>query len=182
MLEIKFISEGNRKPITYFRKINEHVVCLDLSTENTSGFHTYVDGRNEGDFSNFKTIYKQIDNLTYFSNDGSIWIEPTKEAIINVEFSGELDDRHIIPNEVEVLTNKGKVLVTKANNWEYTFSILESENIEILDAEELNGFEKTIDGETIKYHSDAPTWQEKIDAQVLYTALMTDTLVEEGEL
>lgn len=29
--------------------------------------------------------------------------------------------------------------------------------------------------------STEPTWQETIEAQVLYTALMTDTILEEGE-
>ena len=55
-----------------------------------------------------------------------------------------------------------------------------------------HGWTKFIDGEFIvdeakkseileeeKRQAEAPTWEERIDAQVLYTALLTDSLLEE---
>lgn len=191
MLEIKFKGE-NKKELTFFRRLNEHVVIVGLDTNNTYGFNTYINGEEAGDFSDYTTIYykekqratgirDEKADLTYFSNDGSVYVEPKVMKNVYVYFDGQIDDSHEIPKEVTVATNVGSVIVTENNNWIGTVEAPESTEVEIQNATEIDGFDVEYFKNTVNYTSTAATWQEKIEAQVLYTAMMTDTIVEEDE-
>ena len=108
MIKIKYNNSNVFEEVT-FSKIN-NIVSLKGATENNSGFKTYrMSGEQLGDFSDYTTTYRLLDDEVQYSNDGSVWIEPEP-------------------------------------------------------------YEPTEPTE--------PTWQETIEAQVLYTAMMTDTLIE----
>ena len=45
--------------------------------KNNSGFKTYrMSGEQLGDFSDYTTTYRLLDNEVQYSNDGSVWVEP----------------------------------------------------------------------------------------------------------
>ena len=109
MIKIKYNNSTNFEEVT-FSKIG-NIVSLKGATENNSGFTTYrMSGEQLGDFSDFTTTYRLLDGEVQYSNDGSVYAEPT--------FSEQPSDPH-------------------------------------------------------------PTQLDRIEAQVLYTALMTETLIEE---
>lgn len=78
MVKIKFNNEKEFREVGFSR--TENTATLTGTTEeNTSGFTTWRnDGVTQlGDFSDFTTVYKvDTDSITY-SNDGSIYVEPT---------------------------------------------------------------------------------------------------------
>ena len=75
MIKIKYNNQENFEEVT-FSKI-DNIVSLKGATENNSGFTTYrLSGEQLGDFSDYTTTYRLLDDEVQYSNDGSIWTEP----------------------------------------------------------------------------------------------------------
>ena len=75
MIKIKYNNSNIFEEVT-FSKIG-NIVSLKGSTENNSGFKTYrMSGEQLGDFSDYTTTYRLLDDEVQYSNDGSIWVEP----------------------------------------------------------------------------------------------------------
>ena len=70
MIYIKFNNEENKTSVTYLRRINDNVMLIRDVEANTSGFKTYIDGEQVGDFSEYTTIYRVKDNNVYYANNG----------------------------------------------------------------------------------------------------------------
>ena len=117
---IKVLFNGSKKEYEVaFHKNSDHVCTLtgNKIPQSKKGFLTFrMSGEQLGDWSDYTTVYRILEDGVQFSNDGSVWTEP--EPV-------ELPDP------------------------------------EIVDA------------------APQPTQIDRIEAQVLYTALMTDTLLEE---
>ena len=75
MIKVKYNNQENFEEVTFSKTGN--IVSLKGTTENNSGFKTYrLSGEQLGDFSDFTTIYRILDDEVQYSNDGSIWVEP----------------------------------------------------------------------------------------------------------
>lgn len=75
-MKIKYNNSNTFEEVT-FSKIG-NIVSLKGTKENNSGFKTYrMSGEQLGDFSDFTTTYHILDDEVQYSNDGSIWVEPT---------------------------------------------------------------------------------------------------------
>lgn len=75
MIKIKYNNQENFEEVT-FSKIG-NIVSLKGTTENNSGFKTYrMSGEQLGDFSDYTTTYRLLDDEVQYSNDGSVWVEP----------------------------------------------------------------------------------------------------------
>lgn len=61
-----------------FTRISDHVVELYGVTKAPSGFTTWrMDGVTQlGDFSDYTTVYRVLDNAVQLSDDGSVYVEP----------------------------------------------------------------------------------------------------------
>ena len=76
MIKIKYNNQENFEEVS-FSKLEENIVSLKGATENNSGFTTYrMSGDQLGDFSDYTTTYRLLDDEVQYSNDGSIWVEP----------------------------------------------------------------------------------------------------------
>lgn len=76
MIKIKYNNSNIFEEVT-FSKIG-NIVSLKGATENNSGFKTYrMSGEQLGDFSDYTTTYRLLDDEVQYSNDGSVWVEPT---------------------------------------------------------------------------------------------------------
>lgn len=95
MIKIKFNNDNIFHEVEFSR--TENTVTLKGITEpNTSGFCTYrLNGEQLGDFSDYRTIYKQGDNYIEYSNDGSVYEEPRK---IEIELSKEEQYQNLVVN------------------------------------------------------------------------------------
>ncbi len=77
MIKIKF-NDSDELLESGFTRISDHVVELYGVTKAPSGFTTWrMDGVTQlGDFSDYTTIYRTLDNAVQLSDDGSVYVEP----------------------------------------------------------------------------------------------------------
>ena len=75
MIKIKYNNSNTFEEVTFSKTGN--IVSLKGATENNSGFKTYrMSGEQLGDFSDYTTTYRLLDDEVQYSNDGSVWVEP----------------------------------------------------------------------------------------------------------
>ena len=87
-----------------------------------SGFILIDDEDNEYDYSDYSTLYRTVDGGFQYSNDGSIWIEPTKSITVKITWNDSEDHDKVRPSSVavEVFDNRasiGTVTLSLNNNW-----------------------------------------------------------------
>lgn len=185
MIKIKFNNETEFKNCNIFRRININVIMIDFNSDNISGFSTYnIDGEQLGDFSDYTTIYRKTEDYTYYSNDGSIWKEPTKDVLF-FAYWDTVPDVSVIPDEITLKIKSTEdvevnIIVKKSEGWVYVFNCLEHEDYSIISAE-VTDFTGEISKNSVNftYTKVVPTWQDEIEAQLTYTALCTNTLLKE---
>ena len=78
MIKIRYNNRNSFEEVTFYR--NGNLVTMTPTTPNTSGFTTWkLDGKTQlGDFSDFTTVYKVDGESVTYSNDGSVYVEPSK--------------------------------------------------------------------------------------------------------
>ena len=75
MIKIKYNNQENFEEVTFSK--TDNIVSLKGTKENNSGFKTYrLSGEQLGDFSDYTTTYRLLDDEVQYSNDGSVWVEP----------------------------------------------------------------------------------------------------------
>lgn len=79
MIKVLFHGETDMREVSFSRD-SEHVVTLIGEVpEVINGFLTYrMNGQPLGDFSEYKTVYRRIENGMQMSDDGSVWAEPER--------------------------------------------------------------------------------------------------------
>lgn len=78
MIKIKINASDEIREVTFSRH-SEHVIELGgIADAPTTGFTTWrMDGVTQlGDFSDYTTVYRTLDNAVQLSNDGSVYVEP----------------------------------------------------------------------------------------------------------
>ena len=78
MIKIKINASDEIREVTFSRH-SEHVIELGgIAEAPTTGFTTWrMDGVTQlGDFSDYTTVYRTLDNAVQLSDDGSVYVEP----------------------------------------------------------------------------------------------------------
>ena len=78
MIKIKINASDEIREVTFSRH-REHVIELGgIADAPTTGFTTWrMDGVTQlGDFSDYTTVYRILDNAVQLSDDGSVYVEP----------------------------------------------------------------------------------------------------------
>ena len=91
------------------------------------GFVLIDEEENEYDYSAYSTLYRDVESGYQYSNNGEIWVEPTKEVKV---FATWVDDDNILKKrpssiKVDVLVNEvflEQITLKGANNWEKAYS------------------------------------------------------------
>lgn len=101
MIKVKF----NNSAIFHdceFSRLSDHVITLgECKVENTSGFTTYrMSGEQLGDFSDYTTIYRLMNDAVQYSNDGSVYIEPQPEPDPTPSLEERVNDLEIALCEI----------------------------------------------------------------------------------
>ena len=122
-----------------------------------SGFTLIDDMGNEYDYSAYSTIYRTIEGGYQYSNNGEIWVEPTKEIIIQVFWNDNNDEEKKRPSSIklDVFDNEeaiGTVTLNAKNNWTKKYeNVPFSHNYTIM-APDCKGYEKYVMGTTVAYN------------------------------
>lgn len=76
MLNVKFLNEESIKQVD-IKQISPNVVEITGTVKNTSGFHVLDDDGNvRGKYEDYTTIYRELDESFFLSNDNSVYTEP----------------------------------------------------------------------------------------------------------
>ena len=167
MLSLNYVGEYDSYEVEFDR--NEHVVTLkgDFPIK-TTGFYLSQPGKiNDLNYTAFNTVYKVIAGGVQFSDDGSVWVEPTRDVTVQAVWDDYNDIEGLRPESVAVTVN-GKSVMLEADAWSITYEdIKESEVIEITDAADITGYDKTINGTTVVYHHEyldpTPSLEERVN-------------------
>ena len=180
MLSLNYVGEHDSYEVEFDR--NEHVVTLkgDFPIK-TTGFYLSQPGKiNDLNYTAFNTVYRVIAGGVQFSDDGSVWVEPTKDVTVQAIWDDHNNIDGLRPASVAVTVN-GKVVMLEADAWSITYeAIKESEVIEVTDAADINGYDKTINGTTVAYHHEhldpTPSLEERVNDLEIAVCELADAI------
>ena len=180
MLSLNYVGEYDSYEVEFDR--NEHVVTLkgDFPIK-TTGFYLSQPGKiNDLNYTAFKTVYRVIAGGVQFSDDESVWVEPTRDVTVQAVWDDHNDIEKLRPESVAVTVN-GKVVMLEADAWSITYeAIKESEVIEVTDAADINGYDKTINGTTVVYHHEyldpTPSLEERVNDLEIAVCELADVI------
>lgn len=180
MLSLNYVGEYDSYEVEFDR--DEHVVTLkgDFPIK-TTGFYLSQPGKiNDLNYTAFKTVYRVIAGGVQFSDDGSVWVEPTRNVTVQVVWDDHDDIERLRPGSVAVTVN-GKAVMLEADTWSITYeNIKESEVIEVTDAADIAGYDKTISGTTVIYHHEyidpTPSLEERVNDLEIAVCELADVI------
>ena len=180
MLSLNYVGEYDSYEVEFDR--NEHVVTLkgDFPIK-TAGFYLSQPGKvNDLNYTAFNTVYRVIAGGVQFSDDGSVWVAPTRDVIVQAVWDDHDDIEGLRPESVTVTVN-GEVVMLEADAWSITYEdVKESEVIEVTDAADIGGYDKTISGTTVayyhKYLDPTPSLEERVNDLEIAVCELADVI------
>lgn len=109
MIKIKINASDEIREVTFSRH-SEHVIELGGITDApTTGFTTWrMDGVTKlGDFSNYTTVYRTLDNAVQLSDDGSVYVEPKPE---NPQPTEKEKEKTLMKAQIKALSDRNEFL------------------------------------------------------------------------
>lgn len=142
------------------------------------GFYLSRKGYDDNwNYIDFNTLYKSDSQTLYYSNDGSVWVEPTRDVEIDVIWN-DADDALKNRPETITATIDGQEVVFNAPEWQKVYKdIPEHIKVKIEDAETVDGYDKEITDTSIIYSMPKP-YEPTIDEQI---AELTDAIADIDE-
>lgn len=143
--------------------ISSHVIEVvgkNLISKET-GFILIDEDDNEYDYSDFKTLYRTVEGGFQYSNDGSVWVEPTKTVVVSVKWDDENDRQGYRPKQLTVTVLNGDetvdtVVLKPSNNWEKKYNNIPETVEYTVVANDIDNYTKDVDETTIIYTVIAP--------------------------
>ena len=79
MIKVLFAGENEMREVSFQRTSVNTITLKGIEDAPTAGFTTWrMDGITQlGDFSDYTTIYRVLNDAIQLSNDGSVYVEPT---------------------------------------------------------------------------------------------------------
>lgn len=164
MLSLKYLNERETYSVS-FSNVSKNIVQITGNFPiKTSGFMlSWKDNVWDGDYSDYTTVYREIDGGVQFSNDGSVWIEPepTPELEPYIPTLEEIKEQKVAEmNSVQQITIQNGIDVTLLDGTVEHFSLTDrdQDDLDSLKDEVNEGREKIpwhVDDESIhcKYYS-----------------------------
>lgn len=171
MLIAKFGNSSKEYPIEFIYHSANVVELLGYVGSNKSGFNLYsIDGAHIGDYSDFKTVYRNQEKSTWFSNDGSHYIPPKKDVTVAIIWN-DSENPEYRPESVDVtVAVNGKLFDTQTlseeNEWKHTYEQVSADDKYEVASSELEYYTMVISGTTITYTytEPEPSIEERLDA------------------
>jgi len=171
MLIAKFGNSSKEYPIEFIYHSANVVELLGYVGSNKSGFNLYsIDGAHIGDYSDFKTVYRNQEKSTWFSNDGSHYIPPKKDVTVAIIWNDE-ENPEYRPESVDVsVVVNGKLFDTQTlseeNEWKHTYEQVSADDKYEVACPEYEYYTMVISGTTITYTytEPQPSIEERMEA------------------
>ncbi len=97
MLTLKYAGEKTGYEVS-FESVNEHVIQITgYFPVKQKGFLLYRDGVDEplGDYTDYKTVYREVEHGAQFSDDESVYIVPLARVTFSAGYGGSIDGKLI---------------------------------------------------------------------------------------
>ena len=181
MLSLNYVGEYDSYEVEFDR--NEHVVTLkgDFPIKTTGFYLSQLGKINDLDYTAFKTVYRVIAGGVQFSDDGSVWVEPTRDVTVQAVWDDHDDIEGLRPYEVIIKVNGKDVVLSAEAAWQRVYEdIKESEVIEVTGAADIAGYDKTINGTTVVYHHEyldpTPSLEERVNDLEIAVCELADVI------
>lgn len=174
MLDMNYTGEKTIHKIEFDRKSN-HVVGIKGSlSAKTKGFALSREGKKDNwDYKDYTTIYRQMDGEIQFSNDGSVYIEPIPKVNFYTDGGGTLEGETV----QEVKNYADLVIPTPVVGENYEFT---GWNPEIPGSGEIE-CDKSFTAvfvSTLPPPEPVPTLEERVTAVEENNAMLTECVLE----
>lgn len=119
MLNLTYVGENIIHKIE-FKRLSGHIVSIKgtLPAQN-NGFVLSREGKRDNwEYKDYTTIYREFDGEIQFSNDGSIWVKPLPKVTFSANGGGTLEGT----TTQEVYTYEDLVIPTPVANEDYEFT------------------------------------------------------------
>lgn len=119
MLKLTYLGDTNSYLVSFSNVSNNIVQITGEFPIKEVGFYlSREDKRDKWDYSEYKTVYKEIDGGVQFSNDGSVYVEPIPVVNFYVNGGGILDGEFT----QEAKNYEDLIVPTPIPNEDYEFS------------------------------------------------------------
>ena len=149
-----------------FVQSSEHIVMLtslEPLPDDVSGFVlTREDRHDNWDYSDYTTIYRKISKTqVQYSNDGSVYVPPTKTVVVQAFFNDGDNVYGVRPSEVTVtLYKNGKksvnAVLKESKNYTTRYEDRLAEDEFTIEAPDLTDYTKNVSGTTVTYSIQIP--------------------------
>lgn len=194
MFILKFLETGATYEVDA-QYINNNVVQITGENFNPelSGFIlSREENPDKWDYSLYKTIYRTVENGVQFSNNESVYTVDTK---IKVVWDDSNNKEEVRPTSMKVAVKKNNkkfetITLDADDNWEKVYTDTVTIPEYSVSPSAIDEYEATVDGLVITERHECapepepeptPTWQDKMEAQLTYTAMETNTLLDMDE-
>lgn len=171
MLKMNYVGETDLYDVGFSTIGNNIVQLTGTFPVQTKGFMLSRPAHTDAwDYTKFTTVYRELDGMVQFSNDGSVWVEPTVTKTISAAWDDGDDYEKVRPETVEVVVNKNgtdeTVELTAENGWAKNYEdVPESQVYSISSAADVDLYEKTVNGMSVTYKHEyvaPPTLEERV--------------------
>ena len=174
MLDLTYVGENSIHKIE-FNKLNNHIVSIKgaLPTQ-PNGFTLSREGRKDNwDYKDYITIYRELDGEIQFSNDGSVYVEPIPKVNFYTNGGGILEGETV----QEVKNYEELVIPTPVAGENYEFT---QWSPEIPESGEVDGNKSftAVFASTLPPPEPVPTLEERVAAVEENNAMLTECVLE----
>ncbi len=119
MLNLTYVGESTIHKIE-FNRVNDHVVSVKGSLPaQTNGFTLSRENKKDNwDYKDYTTIYRELDGEIQFSNNGEVWVKPLPKVNFYTNGGGTLEGETV----QEVYNYEELVIPTPVANDNYEFT------------------------------------------------------------
>ena len=175
MLNLNYVKDEKKYEVSFDRISKKIVKIMGDFPIKELGFVLTRDGSNTiiGDYSEYKTVYKEIEDGVLFSNDGSVYVEPTPKIMFNTTNGGCLEGEAM----QEAHTYEELVVPTPIANEDYVFTKWEPE---IPTSGEIDGdkYYTAVFESTLPPPEPEPTLEDRVAGVEMETAMLTECVLE----
>lgn len=120
-----------------------------------------IDEDTEYDYSAYSTLYRTVDGGFQYSNDGEVWVEPTRDITVQIVWQDRDDYEELRPVSVEVSVTDGNELIEQItlsaqNEWKKTYQSVPQSHSYTASAVDVENYTMETNGSVIIYTIEAP--------------------------